>query len=839
MSTQILQYDDAIDALYRRHDGGQDTRKGVQRAADYPDAAEIRDFDAAALLVSLDIFRGVPVEGETDVFRFGPDDLLAESAFTRMLERACGTDMDEVKKIARSEGGITCGAALERVNEILGGGQLVLSEETDADAPLDRTTAVDLLVEALKVSDGAGRIPALFYVPEDTVLTELLLPGNVVTASPDGTLVTLTVDGVFMPIAGGYRYTGDIRLTLTERYELYRYTTEPPMPGAMPDEPSTLPPEPCYWNYFEEPYRTALFLENGKKVASRSIDAAWHEDEDGSVYLFSSDAPSDAFGANNFNGVIIGGDQGGDYELRDMTIRFKGNGMDDFQGMGAGILVCGDDTRTVIDNVDICNYGTVRSTFVAGGSAKVMIKNSRFSAHEGVFEDGWAGGFGGKKMRNAPWMGGFEGNCRSTNLLDKAEANYFNSQIMSEKWGVLSTDNNKGCHSTAINSLIAITGGLNEKVDTSSEAAARESLKAIPFSEIYGDITRDLGNKPTSSSKHPGGYGTYSIGNTTVKFAGSTVVTADYANTCVNAAAKVSYCASTPENLEGVFGAEDLDIKPQNTVVYTDKIGVMMQRGNGGGGVTIKDGTVFHCGVACFSVKSNGSFHIDVDDSTLISESGMLLCMMDDDDLHNGIEDPASPTAEEKAEAAALREKGLLNLDAATPNRDVFVHFSNMETAGDIFNASGYRGHISAADFEPKKDEGPGGFNPFAPNPKDSARNLELRLENVRYSGAVTTAEGHHIDRLEGNRWLSPVPLSKWYNIAFLECVPKKPYQAGLIVKLEKGSVWNVTRTCYLTALEVDESSMINGRVYVNGLPTIPEAGKTYTGNITVEPGKR
>ncbi len=835
MDKQKLQFDDAIDALYRRHDGGQDTRKGVSRAADYPDVRSIPDLDAAALLVYLDIFRGVPVEGEPDVFEFGADALLAESAFDRMLARTIGTDMDEVKKIARSEGGVTYGAALEKVNKLMGGKSLAAKH--DAEEPLNRATAVELVAEALHTSDGSGEIPYLYYVPENTALTELELPENTVAASPDGTLVTLTVDGVFMPLAGGYAYRGDIRLTLTERYELYRYTTEPPKPGAMPDEPSDLPPEPAWWNYFEEPYRAALFLENGKKVPSRSVDAAYRVDEKGAVTIRSDDAPSDAFGANNFNGIIAGG-AGGKYHFKDLNIRFRGNGMDDFQGMGAGLLICGDDTETVIENADICNYGTVRSTFVAGGSAKVMIKNSRFSAHEGVFEDGWAGGFGGKKMRNAPWMGGFEGNCRSTNLLDKAEANYFNSQIMSEKWGVLSTDNNKGCKSTAINSLIAITGGLNERVDTSSEAAARASLESLPFSEIYGDITRDLGGKPTSSSRHPGGYGTYSIGNTTVKFAGSTVVTADYANTCVNAAAKVIYCASTPENLEGVFGTEGLDIRPQNTVVYTDKVGVMMQRGNGGGGVTIKDGTVFHCGVACFSVKSNGSFHIDVDDSALISESGMILCMMDDDDLHNGIEDPASPTEEELGEAKDLISEGLLNVSSATPNRDVFVHFSNMEINGDCFNASGYRGHITRSDYE-AKPEGPGGFNPFASNPKDSARNLELVLENVRYSGAISTAEGHHIDRLDGGRWLSPVPLSKWYNIAFLECVPEKPYQAGVIVSLTAGSVWNVTRTCYLTSLTVDERSVLNGQVFVDGLAVKLQPNVTYTGVITVEPGKR
>ena len=164
MTINNLQFDDAIDALYKRHDGGQDTRKGVTRASEYKDRDSIPDLEAAALLVYLDIFRGVPVEGETDVFSFGADGVLAESAFDRMLAKTVGMDIDEVKKIGRSERGISYGAALEKINELLGGTALTAKHNTGD--PLSRALAVELLAEALHTSDGSGKIPHLYYVPQ-------------------------------------------------------------------------------------------------------------------------------------------------------------------------------------------------------------------------------------------------------------------------------------------------------------------------------------------------------------------------------------------------------------------------------------------------------------------------------------------------------------------------------------------------------------------------------------------------------------------------------------------------------------------------------------------------
>ena len=825
----VLEFDDAIDELFVRHDGGQDTRKGVTRLAEYTDLPEIPNQADAALLVALDIFRGVYLSPDT--FCFGPERLLAKSAFDRMLKRACGVRAKDLKGGERVEEPLTLGQAVTQVKALMGGA--AFDYPGAADAPLNRAMAVSLVAMALRASDGSGDLPYLYFVAEDQSLQSLKLPKNSVVCGPDGKLVTLTVNGQFQPLVGGYAYSGDLRLTLTERYELYRYTTEPGGPGAPPDAPKK-PPEPAYWNYFEEPYRAALFIEDGKKVPEKSIDAAYQVQPDGSIYITSSDAPSNAFGVNHFNGIIVGGHDA-DYRIDNLKVRFTGNGMDDFQGMGAGILCCGEDTRTVITNADIYNYGTVRSTLVAGGSAKVLVKNSRLATHEGIFEPGWVGGMGAEKMRTAPNIGGFEGNCRATNLLDKAEINYCSSVITAEKWGVLSTDNNKGVLSTVINSLVAITGGLNPAIDRTSEATARQTLLELPFDQVYGPWGRELEGDEPQQTTHCGGYGTYSIGNTTVKFAGSTVIAADYGNTCVNEDASVVYCSSAPENLEGVFGLEELgEVPVQNTVVFAHKDGMMLQRGSGNGHVTIRDNTLFHCGVHCFAVKSNGSFNINVDSSTLIAESGIILQLMDDDDKWAPEPDPDLPTAQQYAEAQALKDKGLLDVYHGRKGKDVFVKFSNMTVNGDCHNSCAYAGAITQKDLEDAGKPGPGG--PFGPaNPTDCARNLVLTLQNVTYNGAITAAFGLHVDRDTG-RQFSPMPTDKWYNISTLDSHPAPVYQAGVLVTLKAGAVWNLDKACYLSVLTVEEGGTLNGRVFVNGKPVQPQPGVTYSGNILVQP---
>jgi hypothetical protein len=218
---------------------------------------------------------------------------------------------------------------------------------------------------------------------------------------------------------------------------------------------------------------------------------------------------------------------------------------------------------------------------------------------------------------------------------------------------------------------------------------------------------------------------------------------------------------------------------------------------------------------------------------------GVILQMMDEDDnMVGGCVEHIPPTAEDLAAAAALIRSGKWDVFTPREHHDSFVKYSNMTVNGDTFNSSGYSGRITEEELEKlaRKAKNPFGGMGLSKYHSMNARHLCFTLENVVYNGAISTAEGFHIDRDTGLR-LPAVGNAKWYCISVLQSEPKPVYQAGLILTMKQGSVWNVPKTCYLSSLTVDKTSRIAGRVYVDGSYVVPKAGVTYKGYITVQPG--
>ena len=109
-------------------------------------------------------------------------------------------------------------------------------------------------------------------------------------------------------------------------------------------------------------FRTALFVKDGKIVEDKSVKAAILG---GTV----SGEKAENLKIDNhehlFNGVMV---TGGKYEIDGADLTFVGNGGNDFQGYGAGIMTTGD-ADVVVKDARIHVEGAIRSAVWCGGES--------------------------------------------------------------------------------------------------------------------------------------------------------------------------------------------------------------------------------------------------------------------------------------------------------------------------------------------------------------------------------------------------------------------------------------------------------------------------------------
>ena len=105
-----------------------------------------------------------------------------------------------------------------------------------------------------------------------------------------------------------------------------------------------------------------------------------------------------------------------------------------------------------------------------------------------------------------------------------------------------------------------------------------------------------------------------------------------------------------------------------------------------------------------------------------------------------------------------------------------------------------------------------------------AAKNLQVTLTNVDYTGRITASVSKH-----------RVPKVSKENAEELGEVVNTPAPVcnnGVIVVLEAGTVWNVTGDCYLSSLTIAEGAAVKGAVLtVDGRENALVPG-TYTGAL-------
>jgi hypothetical protein len=262
-----------------------------------------------------------------------------------------------------------------------------------------------------------------------TKLSQLsLIEGGTLTAPP-GSSLTLTVDGISTPLVAGY-YHGSVVLTPTE------------------DVIESFNDMGMHDTYH---YRSALFIDDGARVPGKSVYSAI---VGGIVTDKSASGISITSHEDKFNGVFITG--ASTYMLEHPTIRFNGNGGNDFVGFGAAIKTAGT-AKVTIDHATIINTGVVRTAVFVGGHSDVTVNDSRIEVHNGTLPADYKGGpitGGGGIMMEPPWVLGVVGNVRATNVVGNGTAHYNNSYVIAQGWGALSTDATTDVHLYATHTII-------------------------------------------------------------------------------------------------------------------------------------------------------------------------------------------------------------------------------------------------------------------------------------------------------------------------------------------------------------------------------------------------
>ncbi len=516
----------------------------------------------------------------------------------------------------------------------------------------------------------------------------------------------------------------------------------------------------------------------------------------------------------NFNGFAC---QGGEWVIKDTKINVGGEIGNDFIGLGSGILIEGD-TAATIDGVEIHCNGAARTPIVAREKARIFVKDAVLTTEDGNLAPDYVGTVFPEKMKSSPWMLGVNGNARATNLMGQAVATYYNSDIKAEKWGVLSTDDNTGVRLHAINSSAMISGGMKPIEEIYANAAAGK------FDFYEDEIDHEFAEGEWQDTKKPSGYGTYSIGDTTVTIAGSTMVVPDYIAIVANGPASLNLTSSESSSIATAnqYLAIASEVEPKKSVLFSNRFGVMYHSGAGFGVTNVDKGTVMYTGKAAFEVKGCGTV-INVDDAYIYSGEGIILQVMDNDDAGIDVATMETTTDYVEKHVKATATEEATKAATVAGEGSVYATFSNMTLNGDIYNASGWEEAREADTLS-----GDGNYENEVGGGASAAADLSLVLDNVVYTGLVSTTEAYHNQDVIGHADYDQIGV-----VNNAVCIPEN---AGIIVKLRNNTVWNVTGTGYVTSLTVDETSSIgDAKVFVNGTEVAVEAGVTYTGVIRIE----
>lgn len=483
-----------------------------------------------------------------------------------------------------------------------------------------------------------------------------------------------------------------------------------------------------------------------------------------------------------FTGVYA---NGGELAITDSTFTAIGKGGDDFTGQGCAVVASGEAIMTIDDCV-FETEGALRSAIWAGGSSMVDVKNTVVQSRNDTElvpyspDDNYATSM----MQQVPFALGLTGNIRATLDCGTADIYFTDSLIASDGWAVLSTDSGSGMLDAR--DSVALVGYV-EPVEAGKEYDSTCTVSGVEYGLTYG------------RAGELSGYIAYCDGFTDYAYGGEW-----YA----------------PDYLAIITGGSVTIGASDNSRFYgwSDRIGFMSHKTTVKALLDVSEAD-FDIADTFAMIKSTGGSGetIDLTDVTINIGTenpwgGNLLEVIDTDDLGGG---PGATTFvvpygdyDAYLNAGNSGEGGQTNLSIASS-----------EIAGNVYNSVG---SMNGDSF--KSDA------------------ITVTLNDSALEGVVSSAYAAHCDD-EGTLLIGDITVDSYnregtYDYLTIGRVMNfaAPTVNNPVNLVLNGSKWTVTGLSYVTSLTLDDTSEIDGDVYVGGEKIELKAG-TYENVVVVPAG--
>lgn len=154
--------------------------------------------------------------------------------------------------------------------------------------------------------------------------------------------------------------------------------------------------------------------------------------------------------AKFINGIVVRGSS--KYRISDSYFQLNGQGVNDFEGIGAAVMAT-DDAELTVENSYIETNGVIRPCTACGGHATLHVNNCKVYGNSGPLPDYYdpKHPIMGPGMMEPP-AGLFLGGTIRTHLsVGTTKTYYKDSHIESDSWAALSTDNGRDLYLQADN----------------------------------------------------------------------------------------------------------------------------------------------------------------------------------------------------------------------------------------------------------------------------------------------------------------------------------------------------------------------------------------------------